>query len=420
MKFRYIIAALVLFATGLFLALSPNRAVLSIAQEIQGDTEESSNEAVPAPQGFAQAPEGAEKILEESASFLAAKETISFDFQTTVLVEQRGRPNKTLIEGRLVLGKENLGMFHLKTAREEVFMYNGPESRVVYVPKENRYQTLPRQESRKELVATMMPGPIEPWWSWFADLLYGTVQVAESIEVVPGECGEAPCREVHVKMDKYTLRISYPAEGALIPLSASIVLEPELVKNYLRGSDAAIEATTVFSKWRLDVEVDESVFAFAPPEGVQEVSAQSPRARIEVGNPAPDFTLELLGGGSASLKDHLGKDVVILDFWASWCGPCRRAMPMVVQVAEQFEGKNVQLYAVNLRETPEIAEAFLKGQNLSVPVLLDKSGIIAGLYDVSGIPKLVIVGKDGLIKSVHRGMGPNMVDQLSREIQELL
>src|SRR5690349_4238380 len=78
------------------------------------------------------------------------------------------------------------------------------------------------------------------------------------------------------------------------------------------------------------------------------------------GKPAPAFSLDLLKGGKATLADHKNKNVVILDFWATWCGPCVQAMPIVSEVAKSFADKGVVLYAVNEQEEADAVKAFLE------------------------------------------------------------
>ena len=79
-----------------------------------------------------------------------------------------------------------------------------------------------------------------------------------------------------------------------------------------------------------------------------------------VGKPAPDFTLDLVGGKPFHLADSKGKEVVVLDFWATWCGPCLQAMPQVERAVAAFKDQNVRLVAVNLQETAEQVTALAR------------------------------------------------------------
>ena len=122
------------------------------------------------------------------------------------------------------------------------------------------------------------------------------------------------------------------------------------------------------------------------------------------GKPAPDFSLHDTQGNMVTLASYKGKDVVVLDFWATWCPACRKGLPVVNAVAKHFAGKPVAVYGVNIREGADLVKAFAKQQGLSLPLLLDDKGLVADDYAVSGIPQTVVIGKDGIIHAVDVGV----------------
>ncbi len=139
-----------------------------------------------------------------------------------------------------------------------------------------------------------------------------------------------------------------------------------------------------------------------------------------VGKPAPDFDLELVEGQRFHLANSKGK-VVVLDFWATWCGPCIQAMPQVEKVTGEFDEKDVQLVAVNLQETPQQIKAMMERHQLKIPrVALDKDGSIAEKYKAHAIPQTVIIGRDGNIARLFVGGGPHLGDQLRDAIKATL
>jgi peroxiredoxin len=123
-----------------------------------------------------------------------------------------------------------------------------------------------------------------------------------------------------------------------------------------------------------------------------------------VGKPAPDFTLKSLDGTDVSLSSLKGK-IVILDFWATWCGPCRKGLPVLMEVAKARANDNVVLWAVDLDESKSKVQDFLKKKGWNLPVLLDAKGKVSQKYGVGGIPHTVIIGPDGVIHSVEIGFG---------------
>ena len=138
------------------------------------------------------------------------------------------------------------------------------------------------------------------------------------------------------------------------------------------------------------------------------------------GHEAPPFTLPTLDGTSVSLQDHLGKDVVLLDFWATWCPPCRALIPDIAEIAAEYGPKGVAVYAVNLGEPPQRVKNFLESEGLSLPVLLDAENTVGALYQVSGIPRVLIIGKDGVVRHDQAGSGPGEGMMLRRELDKAL
>ena len=134
-------------------------------------------------------------------------------------------------------------------------------------------------------------------------------------------------------------------------------------------------------------------------------SAQEP----QVGALAPDFTLTDLHGESVSLSQYRGK-VVMLNFWATWCPPCRAEMPSIEELYRQMQQKgNFVLLAVNVEDNPEQAiKAFTSKTPLSFPILLDRDQRVSDRYQVSGIPQTYIIDRNGHIaQKVTGGMDWN-------------
>ena len=191
--------------------------------------------------------------------------------------------------------------------------------------------------------------------------------------------------------------------------------------------DAKIDMTLVFRNWATDVKLTDSLFKFKPLDGLKQVASFSGKAGVEkegpevlLNKPAPRFELALVGGGSMSLAAHKGKDVVIVDFWATWCGPCVKSLPIISEVAASYKSKGVVLYAVNLRQGPEDIMPFLQEKQLPITVAMDSTGSVAETYKVSGIPTTILIGKDGSVQQVHVGMPGNLKEQLSKELDAIL
>jgi thiol-disulfide isomerase/thioredoxin len=109
-----------------------------------------------------------------------------------------------------------------------------------------------------------------------------------------------------------------------------------------------------------------------------------------------DFTLPLLDGTDFTLSEQKGR-VIFLNFWATWCGPCRLEMPSMEAVYQKLKYKGFEIVAVNLGESKDIVSSFMNEYNLSFPAALDTRGVTGSIYNVQAIPTTYIVDKRGLI-----------------------
>jgi peroxiredoxin len=135
---------------------------------------------------------------------------------------------------------------------------------------------------------------------------------------------------------------------------------------------------------------------------------------------APDFTLETLDGGQVTLSDLRGQ-AVIVNVWASWCGPCRMEMPAFKDVYEEYKERGLVILAVNStsQDRRSDVEKFVSEFQLPFPIPLDIEGEVARLYRVSALPSTFFVGRDGVITKVVIG-GPLAESTLRAEVESLL
>jgi thiol-disulfide isomerase/thioredoxin len=151
-------------------------------------------------------------------------------------------------------------------------------------------------------------------------------------------------------------------------------------------------------------------------------SGKSSDTNSLMGKKAPAFEMQTLGGETVSLGSLKG-NVVLLDFWATWCGPCRQALPHVQSLATNTEmtEKGLKVFAVNLREGEDKIKPFMEQGNYTFTVPLDREGKVAQDYKVQGIPTQVLIGRDGTIKKVFIGWGgDDQVKQLDQAIEVAL
>ncbi|MAF76452.1 MAG: redoxin [Idiomarinaceae bacterium] len=117
---------------------------------------------------------------------------------------------------------------------------------------------------------------------------------------------------------------------------------------------------------------------------------------------APDFTLKSRDGDNLRLSEERG-NIVIVNFWASWCGPCREELPEFEALYQNYADMGVTVYAVNVDDQSEKANKLLEDISVSFPVLYDPDGEVSELYDVSAMPTTVMIDRDGVARLMHKG-----------------
>lgn len=148
------------------------------------------------------------------------------------------------------------------------------------------------------------------------------------------------------------------------------------------------------------------------------VRLQNEKPALEVGKPAPAFKLPDLDGKEVSLDQYKGQ-VVMLDFWATWCNPCRISMPILEQLQKEYP-KNMVLLAINLQESRDEVRSFIREQGLNPShVLLDQKGELGQMYGTDSIPMQVLIDKEGIVRDVRAGYNPSMVNMFRAQIERL-
>jgi peroxiredoxin len=142
-------------------------------------------------------------------------------------------------------------------------------------------------------------------------------------------------------------------------------------------------------------------------------------ADVGPGTPAPDFVLAARDGGKVRLADLKG-EVVMINFWASWCGPCRQEMPLLGQLQSKYEPLGFTLLGVNVEPDSQAALAWLKDVPVSFPILFDTANAVAGRFGVEGMPSTVFVDRSGNVRYVHRGYKPGDESKYADVIRSLV
>src|ERR1700751_4264546 len=137
------------------------------------------------------------------------------------------------------------------------------------------------------------------------------------------------------------------------------------------------------------------------------------------GGPAPPFTLPARGGSNGGLPPDKGPGGV-LNFWASWCGPCRQEMPLLESIYKKYNRLGFTLIGVNVEPDSNAANEWLKQTPVSFPILYDPDSKVSKLYDVPGVPSTVIIDRSGKLRVLHRGYKPGDENEYLDSIRSLI
>lgn len=135
--------------------------------------------------------------------------------------------------------------------------------------------------------------------------------------------------------------------------------------------------------------------------------------------PAPDFTLKSNSGSNIRLAEQRG-NVVMLNFWASWCAPCRQEMPHLNALSQQYSALGFNLLGINVDEDPQAANRAINNLKVAFPVLFDSDSRIAELFSVDAMPTTIIIDKDGNIRHWHRGYQAGYEDSYAEQVAQLI
>jgi thiol-disulfide isomerase/thioredoxin len=157
---------------------------------------------------------------------------------------------------------------------------------------------------------------------------------------------------------------------------------------------------------------------------------------LQPGDPAPVFVMrDLQTDNPTFLRDYVGTarrreskipqpHVVVLSFWATWCQPCKVEIPLLTELEKEFVGKPVKIFLVNTQEMADVTEdtvrAVYKARGYSLQCLIDASGRFARNYTVRGLPMIVVIDQDGIVRKVNRGYHENFHIEIRNLVNELL
>jgi len=137
------------------------------------------------------------------------------------------------------------------------------------------------------------------------------------------------------------------------------------------------------------------------------------------GSPAPDFTLKSRSGKNLRLSDYRGQ-VVMVNFWASWCGPCRQEMPILEKMFKRYSKLGFVILGVNTEQDSSKANAYLRDIKVSFPILYDTTSKVSKTYSVQAMPTTVIIDRNGKMRYLHAGYKSGYENDYKKQIKKLI
>lgn len=140
---------------------------------------------------------------------------------------------------------------------------------------------------------------------------------------------------------------------------------------------------------------------------------------LSVGQASPDFTLPSSTGKNIRLQELRGQ-VVLINFWASWCGPCRQEMPLLEDIYKKYSKLGFTILGINVEQDSSKAATYLRDVPVTFPILFDTQNTLSKLYDVNAMPTTVIVDRSGKIRYIHAGYKPGYEETYKKQIKDLI
>ena len=140
---------------------------------------------------------------------------------------------------------------------------------------------------------------------------------------------------------------------------------------------------------------------------------------LTIGEKAPDFTLKTLTGENLNITEQRG-NIIVINFWASWCGPCRTEMPILQEFHDQYEDLGVAVWGVNVEQENQAGIDYIRELAVDFPIFFDASNEVSANYNVEAMPTTVIIDRHGKVRSVFRGYQKGYEKKYAKVIKQLI
>jgi peroxiredoxin len=300
--------------------------------------------------------------------------------------------------------------------KDETTVITSADKLYTYLPRKNAYISDPAPKSRGDALPDQVQGLLmdqDP-----SLLLAFSADAAAAIAEGATDISIADARTIDGVVFP-SLRVERPDEDETITIDPKTDLirsvQHDLIRSMKRQGVPNLKTAMVTVDYLPTAQQPAAVtpqqiaFDWTPPAGARplapapqapdQADPSAPIAAAMNGKPAPDFTLKTPDGKSVALSDLKGS-VVVLDFWATWCPPCREGLPHIAAVAKARAKDGVQVFIINQGEDAPTVKSFLQQQNLDLTALLDGDSAVGGKYQAQTIPETVVIDKNGVVRMV--------------------
>ena len=375
------------------------------------------------------------KILRDMSDFLASHDQFTSHIKSVMSIEAQGMNTKMTSDCEFSIARPTKLAMHVKSDANRFDIVCNEKNSFANLPPIGSYMIKDPLDDVDEILQTEIGqifqalGPAGQFMpvgrkGYYDRLMQGVTQTKYQGE---DTLNDVDCHHCAFEQEDVSWEIWIRKGDQPVPMKVRFDLSKQMQNNPMMAN-AKMDFYTLMSDWNFAPKFKDDEFDFTPPEDAKRVNnmfdglmgdrAAQPHALL--GKPAPIFSAKNLADENVELKKVVGKEIVILDFWATWCGPCVRALPEITEVAEEYKDKGIRFFAVNVGEDPDTIKEFLESQKLDIEVLLDADGEASEKYEVEGIPQTVIIGKDATTQVVHIGASPGLKQTLRKELDSLL
>ena len=354
----------------------------------------------------------ARKLIKETSDILLAHK--SYQLEQRAVVDVTGSlPAR--VEMVVKIAASHPGRLRIESSGkmgDSLIVSNG-EATWMYIGALKQYTKTAAAATPESLVRSLVPGMAGVMDQLKAKDPYVSAKITGEEQVeVDGQ--KYDCYVVEARLDTITLPGSIEMANGIQKLwvdkVSKLTLKQTMTATMQGGSLTAPaqmnEATTVISQ-KLDAPMTDAMFNFTPPEGAKLVPEFTGGVKANsdlTGQAAADFKLKSVDGKDFSLQDLHGK-FVLLDFWATWCMPCRHDLQVMEKIHQEFHKKGLIVLGIDGDEDADTVNEFLPTAKLSYPILLTAASGVITSYSVKAFPTVVLIDADGKIVFYHVGSG---------------